>query len=130
SKYDHPPLFDLPSTHQVFCLLPLSVQPDTLLDMVSVMKENVALVHQMPFVCDRKGFPAVLEKVSPFFPSRRKPIAITHPVLQVYFGTAHARIYLTADFLGINCPTGMSALMRKKLLDEVGGIAAFGQYLA
>ena len=86
------------------------MEADTLLDMVHSMKEDVALVHQMPFVCDRKGFPAVLEKV--------------------YFGTAHARIYLSADFLRINCPTGMSALMRKKLLDEVGGIAAFSQYLA
>ncbi|KAH9517963.1 hypothetical protein DERF_008574 [Dermatophagoides farinae] len=88
----------------------IRMQNDTLLDMVCAMKEDVALVHQMPFVCDRKGFPAVLEKV--------------------YFGTAHARIYLSADFLKINCPTGMSALMRKNLLEQVGGIAAFGQYLA
>ena len=78
--------------------------------MVTRLKEGVGLVHQMPYTCDRKGFPATLEKV--------------------YFGTAHARIYLSADFMGINCPTGMSALMRKQLLDEVGGIAAFGQYLA
>ncbi|XP_054161394.1 ceramide glucosyltransferase-B-like isoform X2 [Oppia nitens] len=88
----------------------IRMKEDTLLDMVSSMTDEVALVHQMPFVCDRKGFPSVLEKV--------------------YFGTAHARIYLSADFLKINCPTGMSALMRKKLLDDVGGIAAFGQYLA
>ena len=39
------------------------VEEDTLLDMVHSMKDDVALVHQMPFVCDRKGFPAVLEKV-------------------------------------------------------------------
>ena len=78
--------------------------------MVNRMGDNVGLVHQMPYTCDRKGFPATLEKV--------------------YFGTAHARIYLSADFLGINCPTGMSALMRKHVLDEVGGIRAFGQYLA
>lgn len=90
--------------------LPCAVEEDTLMDMVHSMKDDVALVHQMPFVCDRKGFPAVLEKV--------------------YFGTAHARIYLSADFIRINCPTGMSALMRKKLLDDVGGIAPFGQYLA
>lgn len=88
----------------------IRMQEDTLLDMVCAMNEDVALVHQMPFVCDRKGFPAVLEKV--------------------YFGTAHARIYLSADCLRINCPTGMSALMRKALLDEVGGIASFGKYLA
>lgn len=89
----------------------ISMKKDTLLDMVSHMHDDVALVHQMPFVCDSdQGFQSIVEKV--------------------YFGTAHARAYLTADLLSINCPTGMSALMRKHLLDEVGGIKAFGQYLA
>lgn len=41
----------------------LRMRPDTLLDLVSHMKDEVALVHQMPFVCDRKGFPAIVEKV-------------------------------------------------------------------
>lgn len=88
----------------------IRMKDDTLLDMVSAMTDTVALVHQMPFTCDRNGFPALIEKV--------------------YFGTSHARIYLAADLFHINCPTGMSALMRKKLLDEVGGMKAFGQYLA
>ncbi|XP_015922747.1 ceramide glucosyltransferase isoform X2 [Parasteatoda tepidariorum] len=88
----------------------IKMKEDTLLEMVCLMTENVALVHQMPFTCDRNNFPAVMEKV--------------------YFGTSHARIYLAADMFHINCPTGMSALMRKKLLDEVGGMKAFGQYLA
>jgi ceramide glucosyltransferase len=74
------------------------------------MDDKTGLVHQMPFVCDRPGFPAILEKV--------------------YFGTSHARIYLAADCVGVNCPTGMSALMRKKLLDDAGGIKEFGCYLA
>ena len=42
-----------------------AVKEDTLTDMVSAMKENVGLVHQMPYVCDRKGFAGVLEKVRP-----------------------------------------------------------------
>lgn len=89
----------------------ISMKQNTLFDMVLDMEENVALVHQMPFVkANRDGFSAIFETV--------------------YFGTAHARAYLTADLLGINCATGMSALMRKHLLDEVGGIKAFGQYLA
>ncbi|GAB6031668.1 Ceramide glucosyltransferase [Chamberlinius hualienensis] len=88
----------------------LRMKEDTLLDMVNHMTENVGLVHQMPFVCDRKGFAATIEKI--------------------YFGTTHARIYLVADFLRINCATGMSALMRKNLLDDAGGFKAFGQYLA
>jgi len=88
----------------------IRMKEDTLLDMVSNMTELVGLVHQMPYVCDRSGFPAILEKV--------------------YFGTYHARMYLGADCLGVNCPTGMSALMRKKLLDEAGGIKEFGCYLA
>ena len=64
----------------------------------------------MPFVCEQNGFPAVLEKV--------------------YFGTAFARMFLFANLIGVNFAVGMSALMRKNLLDEVGGISAFGQYLA
>ena len=47
----------------LFWLIFFSVREDTLIDMVGSMKENVGLVHQMPFVCDRKGFAAVLEKV-------------------------------------------------------------------
>jgi len=39
------------------------VKEDTLADMVIHMDEDVALVHQMPFVCDREGFPATVEKV-------------------------------------------------------------------
>ena len=53
-----------------------------------------------------------------------------HFFFQIYFGTAHARIYLVADLFGINCATGMSALMRKSLIDDAGGLKAFGCYLA
>ena len=35
-----------------------------------------------------------------------------------------------SDLFGINCDTGMSALMRKELLDNKGGFEAFGCYLA
>lgn len=84
---------------------------DTLYEMVQGMRDNIALIHQMPFVLEcRGGLHSSIEKV--------------------FFGTAHARAYLTADLIGVNCPTGMSALMRKDLLDEVGGIKAFSQYLA
>lgn len=40
------------------------MKDDTLVDMVDHMEEDVGLVHQMPFVCDRIGFPATLEKVT------------------------------------------------------------------
>jgi len=88
----------------------IKMKEDTLLDMVSAMKDDVGLVHQMPFTCDGAGLAATLEKV--------------------YFGTFHARIYLSSDLFGINCATGMSALMRKELLDNAGGFQAFSCYLA
>ncbi|XP_022650237.1 ceramide glucosyltransferase-like isoform X1 [Varroa destructor] len=88
----------------------IRMKEDTLLDMVLCMAPDVGLVHQMPFTCDRAGFAAILEKV--------------------YFGTAHARIYLCSDLLGVNCATGMSALMRKDILDKAGGMQSFSQYLA
>ena len=37
---------------------------------------------------------------------------------------------LLSDLFGINCATGMSALMRKELLDNKGGFEAFSCYLA
>lgn len=91
------------------------MKEDTLSDMVAHMTPDVGIVHQMPFCCDRKGWPAILEKV--------------------YFGTGHARMYLFLGLLDalrlrVNCCTGMSCLMRKKVLDEAGGISAFGIYLA
>lgn len=88
----------------------IRMREDTLLDMVQHMRDDVAIVHQMPFACDAEGFAAVYEKV--------------------YFGTAQARMYLCADFLGINCHVGMSSLVRKEALDDVGGLAAFADYLA
>lgn len=88
----------------------IRMKEDTLLDMMHHMRDDVALVHQLPFTCDRDGFAATFEKV--------------------FFGTVQARIYLAADLLRINCHTGMSALMRKQLLDDVGGLRAFGCYLA
>ena len=51
-------------------------------------------------------------------------------IFQVYFGTSHARMYLVANCIGINCATGMSALMRKEILEDEGGLKAFGKYLA
>lgn len=41
-----------------------------------------------------------------------------------------SRIYLSADVLGINCHTGMSCLLRKSVIDELGGLKTFGCYLA
>eukprot|EP00095_Tigriopus_kingsejongensis_P007614 maker-scaffold2030_size22264-snap-gene-0.6 protein:Tk07614 transcript:maker-scaffold2030_size22264-snap-gene-0.6-mRNA-1 annotation:"hypothetical protein DAPPUDRAFT_300574" len=88
----------------------IRMNEDTLTDMVAHMTNSVGLVHQMPYICDKSGIAASLEKV--------------------YFGTSHARAYLAANLLGINCATGMSALMRKNLLVEAGGLKAFGSYLA
>ena len=51
-------------------------------------------------------------------------------LVQVYFGTQHAKMYLSADLLGINCVTGMSCLFRKDVVEEAGGFAYLGKFLA
>ncbi|RXG53071.1 Ceramide glucosyltransferase [Armadillidium vulgare] len=40
----------------------LLMKEDTLADMVSYMTSNIGIVHQMPYTCDRKGWPSILEK--------------------------------------------------------------------
>ena len=47
----------------VMTMLLLSVKEDTLTDMVTAMKDDIGLVHQMPFTCDGAGLPSTLEKV-------------------------------------------------------------------
>jgi len=47
----------------------------------------------------------------------------------VWFGGAHARIYLFANAFGFNCMTSMSCVFRKKILDEEGGLVSMGNYL-
>ena len=39
-------------------------------------------------------------------------------------------MYLNADLHGINCMTGMSFLFRKTVIDNAGGLKAFGPTLA
>jgi ceramide glucosyltransferase len=41
----------------------LMMHEETLYDMVLCMGDDVGLVHQMPFTCDRKGFAGTVEKV-------------------------------------------------------------------
>lgn len=110
------------------------MKADTLSDMIEYMTDRVGLVHQMPFTCDREGFPATFEKVSNQISASEiginLPDFVFSMVLQIFFGTVQSRIYLSADLLGINCHTGMSCLMRKNVLEEVGGLRAFGCYLA
>ncbi|XP_013397039.1 ceramide glucosyltransferase-B isoform X2 [Lingula anatina] len=91
----------------------IKMKPDTLLDMVLHLKDDVGEIHQIPFTCDREdrlGFSSILEKV--------------------YFGTVHAKQYLFLNALGVNCTTGMSSMMRKNVLEEAGGLKAFAKYLA
>uniref|UniRef100_UPI00358E3F41 ceramide glucosyltransferase isoform X3 n=1 Tax=Myxine glutinosa TaxID=7769 RepID=UPI00358E3F41 len=88
----------------------IRVRVDTLADLARQMTEKVGLVHGLPYTADRRGFAATLE--------------------QVYFGTSHARTYVAAHATGFKCVTGMSCLLRKAVVDQAGGLAAFGQYLA
>ncbi|CAG0896925.1 unnamed protein product [Darwinula stevensoni] len=88
----------------------IRMKVDTLMDMVQHMTGRVGLVHQLPYVCERKGFPAALEKE--------------------FFGTVQARAYLFAEFYGLNCLTGMSFIVKKNILEDLGGLQTFSCYLA
>ena len=51
------------------------------------------------------------------------------PRQMTYFGCQQARMYLVSDLFGICCLTGMSFLVKKEILDDAGGLQAFGKYI-
>ncbi|KAK3098358.1 hypothetical protein FSP39_018738 [Pinctada imbricata] len=89
----------------------IKASTDIILDLVNKLQPpNVALVHQMPFTTDAKGFAATVEKI--------------------YFGCCLARYYVAFNMLGQCCATGMSYMFKKAMLDEVNGLIYYGKYLA
>lgn len=52
---------EIKSCFLTHCFCP--VKEDTLTEMVQLMADDVGLVHQLPFTCDREGFAATVEKV-------------------------------------------------------------------
>lgn len=89
----------------------IQASTEILLDMVAKLgRPNVALVHQIPFTTDQKGF--------------------AHAVEKVYFGTTVARFNLAFHSLGISCFTGMSYLVKKDEVEKLNGLSWFGRFLA
>ncbi|PIC22065.1 hypothetical protein B9Z55_026675 [Caenorhabditis nigoni] len=87
-------------------------RPDGILDLAKriMSEEKLGLITQIPYCMDRVGLANCFE--------------------QVFFGTSHAKIYLAGNFLGFNCPTGMSSIFKKAALDQCGGMVAFKDYMA
>lgn len=74
----------------------------SLSEISSFLNPDVGMVHQLPFI--KSGDDTFI-----------------HCLETTYFGTQHARWYLFFNFLGVCCTNGMSSVMTKKHLDDVGG---------
>ncbi|KAM7534500.1 hypothetical protein Aperf_G00000118543 [Anoplocephala perfoliata] len=89
----------------------IKVSTDIMIDLVRKLENpNVALVHQIPFICDQRGFMNAIEKV--------------------YFGCVLNRNAIALNQLGVPFFIGMSYVLRKSILDKFGGIAPFGKFLS
>ncbi|KAF8572371.1 hypothetical protein P879_00452 [Paragonimus westermani] len=93
------------STSRIF------VSTEIMLDLVAKsLDSDVALVHQSPFFSDQPGFLNAMEKVC--------------------FGCSISRNQIALNQLGVVCFVGMSYIVKKVMLDEIGGLAFYGKYLA
>jgi ceramide glucosyltransferase len=81
---------------------------DTLEDMMLLMEDDVGLVHQLPFACDRVELAAASE--------------------QLLFSTG-AWLYIIFLYLGKASVIGMSTLFRKEIIAHAGDLRAFGKFL-
>ncbi|XP_018655053.1 putative ceramide glucosyltransferase [Schistosoma mansoni] len=100
----------------------LWMRSDALMDMVSSLEVDpkVGLIHQVPY----------MKPYNEYIPTVCEQPSFTWVVQLVFFSCWHAKVYLTASFLNVNCVTGMSCLLRKSTLSDSGGFKQFGCYLA
>ncbi|KAF9417896.1 hypothetical protein BGZ94_009823 [Podila epigama] len=76
-----------------------------------MMQPGVGLVHHLPFGVRPKTLGSELELM--------------------FLDTVHAKMYLFINWTGLaSCVVGKSNLYRRSDLDKVGGMAAFGKYMA
>lgn len=87
------------------------IQPEALLDMVDCLNEDkVGIVNQMPYYTDREGIGRVFDKL-------------------IFANGMNQYLLLCGVVDKIKC-TGMSSLFEKKIVDCVGGLKYFGQFLS
>ncbi|KAF8931918.1 hypothetical protein BGZ58_007332 [Dissophora ornata] len=76
-----------------------------------MMKPGVGLVHHLPFGV--------------------RPQTVGSELELMFLDTVHAKMYLFINWTGLaSCVVGKSNLYRRSDLDKVGGMAAFGKYMA
>ncbi|KAF9978601.1 hypothetical protein BGZ73_001517 [Actinomortierella ambigua] len=79
--------------------------------MDKMMQPGVGLVHHLPFGIRPQSLGSELELM--------------------FLNSVHAKMYLFINMTGLaSCVVGKSNLYRKSDLDKVGGLAAFGKYMA
>ncbi|KAI8924347.1 glycosyl transferase family 21-domain-containing protein [Entophlyctis helioformis] len=90
----------------------ISVDHSALARAVDIMQEpGVGLVHHVPCGVYTQSLGSLLDAV--------------------FLNTAHARMYSTINSLGVaSCVVGKSNLFRRSALEDIGGLAYFGQFMA
>eukprot|EP00117_Sycon_ciliatum_P009097 scpid26270/ scgid11524/ Ceramide glucosyltransferase; GLCT-1; Glucosylceramide synthase; UDP-glucose ceramide glucosyltransferase; UDP-glucose:N-acylsphingosine D-glucosyltransferase len=83
---------------------------DSLQEMVRCVAPEVGLIHQLPFTTYGNSFTSYLNTA--------------------FFGTSHARAILVSHPLNLRCINGMSCMIRKGALEQVGGLEKFSAYVA
>ncbi|KAF9584157.1 hypothetical protein BGW38_007386 [Lunasporangiospora selenospora] len=76
-----------------------------------MLKPGVGLVHHLPFGV--------------------RPLTLGSELELMFLDSVHAKMYLFINWTGLaSCVVGKSNLYRRSDLDKVGGLAAFGKYMA
>lgn len=104
------------ATHDLIWIADAGIETtaDALSTLVAEHEANgtseVSVVHQLPVLARVDTFSDIVE--------------------QMYFGTVHAKQYFFFDFIGENCVNGMSTLLRRSTLNQVGGLVPYGKFIA